>query len=158
MALTCMYSTFASDDGLLRYSGIAPAGSVTSIEIASTIFYRSPRIITAQPVNIDLVLHVLQKYDVKVLFMFPFNVAALAKRLLTESCNLTKLTTIINGGSALSDKTRNELKKTLPNIEIGDKYGMTEVGLISCSNAKTKNGSVGYLVAGMSAKVYRKET
>lgn len=153
MALSSMSSTLASEDGLLRYYGIVPAGSVTSIDIASSIFYRSPRIITAQPLTIDLVLDVLQKHDVKVLFLFPFNVAALAKRLLTESRGLTKLTTILTGGSSQSDATRMNLEKTLPKIEIGCKYGMTEIGIISCSNDNTKIGSVGYLVAGMSAKV-----
>lgn len=153
MILSAFTSTLVADDGALRYFAIASAGSITSLEIPASIYYRSPRIITAQPLTIDLVLDVLQKHDVNVILTFPFNVAALTKRLLMERYDLTNLTTLITGGSSLSETTRINLSETLPSVEIIVEYGMTEVGIISCSNVKTKFGSVGYLVAGMNAKV-----
>lgn len=154
MAVAGMSYTLAADDGLIRYYANAPAGTITTIEIASSILFRTPRIVTAQPLTIDNVLDVLQKYDIKTLFLFPFNIAALSQRLLTGgSYDLSKLRTIISAGSPLSNATRDILKKSLPNVEIGLKYGLTEVGVISCTNANTKNGSVGYLMPGMTGKV-----
>lgn len=152
-AMVSSASPFAANDGINRYYALVPVTILTVLEIAASILFRSPRIFTAQPITTDLILDVLQKHDVNVCFMFPHTIAELTKRLLTESYDLTKLTTVISGSSSLSETTRNNLNKALPNVELGFKYGMTEVGLISCANARTKKGSVGYLVAGMSARV-----
>lgn len=146
-------SSLVADDGVLRYYAVSPHGGLSTSEISAAILFRSPRIITAQALTIDLVLEVLKQHDVNVLFTLPFNAAILAKRMLAEGYDLTKLTTILSGGSSVSEVTRYNFSKTLPNVEIGHQYGMTEVGIMSCSNATTKNDSVGYLVAGLSAKV-----
>lgn len=154
MAALSNFSSTLEDNGVLRYSAIAPFGSLTSMEIATSIINCSPRIISAQqPLSTDLVLDVLQKHDINTILMFPFSVAALAKRVLTENYDLTKLTTILSVGTSLSEATRNNLAKTLPTVEIRLKYGMPEIGDVSYSNANSKHGSLGYLVAGMSAKV-----
>lgn len=147
-------STLVANDGILRYYAVSPHGALSTMEISASILFRMPRIITAQALTIDLMLEVLQKHDVNVLFTLPFNAAALAKRMLAEGNDLTSLTTILSGGSSVSETTRNNYDITLPNVEIGQQYGMTEVGVISCSNARIKNDSVGYLVPGLSAKVH----
>lgn len=89
--------------------------------------------------------------------MLPFDVTMFAKQLLTDSYDLTKLTTIITGGSLLSENTNIILSNKLPNVEISVKYGMTEFsGVFAISSKNTKVGSVGYLVDGLSVKVRTK--
>lgn len=153
MALSKIYGTFSASDDILRFFAANPAGTITSFEIPDSIFYRSPRIFTAKPMTIDLVLNILQKHEVNAVAMLPFNITALYKRMQTENYNLSKLKTFESGGSILSEGTIPNLSKMLPNVEIGYKYGMTEFGLISLSNAGTKPGSTGYLRADISAKV-----
>lgn len=155
MILSGIPNTSIAIDGLLRYFAVAPHGAVSLIEMPACILLRSPRIITAQPLNADLVLDVLQKHDVNVVFMFPFNVAAMAKRMLLDSYDLSKLTKITSGGSTMSEVTNINLTKTMPNVGIECWYGMTEFGVISCTNTKTKRGSTGFLVPDMSAKVWK---
>lgn len=143
----------SAGDGVVRLNVMRPGSTSLPSVIFESLFYRSPRIITAQPVTADLVLSVLQKYDVNVVGMLPHNIYAMYKRMLTGNFNLTKLTTIQSGAASLSADTINNLCKMVPNVEFRFIYGMTEVGLIACSNAKTKPGSVGYLLTDLSVKV-----
>lgn len=153
MILSGFANTSVATDGLFKYVAVFPHGGASTFEIHVCILLYSPRIITAQPVTVDLVLEVLQKHDVGLTVLFPFNVAAMAKRIMIEKYDLSKLKKIATGGSTLSEATRINLTKILPNVEIEFSYGMTEFGMIASSNANSKLSSSGFLLPDLSAKV-----
>lgn len=139
---------------VILYSAIPAHGPAAIFEIVVSIFTRAIRIITGQLITVDLVLNVLQKYEVNVIGMLSFCATAMAKRMLTETYDLPKLRAIIAGGSTMSEDTRLILGSKLPNVEFRFSYAMSETCFhISCSVQKSKLNSVGYLVDGMSAKV-----
>lgn len=152
-AMALSMKTLIPGDDIRRFYAISPHGALSLVELLDSILNRSLRVITAQALTIDFILEVLKKHDVNVLFVLPFNAAALADRMLAETYDLPMLTMILSGGSSVSEATRSKLSKALPNVEIVHKYGMSEVGSIASSNSTIQNDSVGYLVPGMSAKV-----
>lgn len=144
------------DDGLVTFHSSSLYWLTSVFGLGSSLTYRSPRIITAQPVTVDLALEILQKYEVGSTFLAPNIVTGVAKRLLTENYDLTKLTIIQTGGGSLSKSTRIALKKSLPNTTVSTGYGITDVGgVVAISNGESKSGTVGvgYLTTGISAKV-----
>lgn len=128
-------------------------GRQTAREIMQSIFHHSIRVIFAQLLTDHLMLDVLQKYAINSVFLRPFNILSLCKRMLTESYNLPNLKSIVTSGSALSEVTKTNFSKSLPNVKIRKVYGMTEIVRITRSNAMSKPKSLGYLMPGISAKV-----
>lgn len=152
MALAFISRKCTAGKDIIMYYATMSTGSLQAREIVQSIFHRSPRIISAQPLTDDLTLDVVQKHDVNLAYMTPFNITSCFKRMLTGNYNLPKLKWILTGGSALSDVTKTNFSSSFPNVEIGLLYGMTEIGPISCSVGSTKPDSLGQLMTGISAK------
>lgn len=153
MAIARLTGGVPYDDGLVVFHSSSLYWVTAVFGIAHSLRFRLPRVITAQPVTPDLALEILQKYEVTTTFLIPSNINALAKRLLAENFNLTKLASIVTGGGSLSEDTRAILNIKLPNTAVISGYGMTDMGgLIAISKDCGSNG-VGFLVPGMSAKV-----
>lgn len=156
MALECFLTAPHSDDGTIIFHPVPPLCTISAMEITSCIFYRSPRIITAEPLTVDHLFNVLQKHKVNEACLLPFTITAMAKHMLTENYDLSNLTKIITTGAKLTEDTQRILSEKLPNIDVVIGYGLVDVGgalTISSSKGKCKIGSVGYLVAGASMKV-----
>lgn len=141
------------DDGYIMFHS-SPLYWLTSVfGISQSFSFRVPRVITAQPVTPDLALEILQKYQVSTTFLAPNIVTALAKSLLTENYNLTKLASIQTAGAALSKNTQTALNTQLPNTVVITGYGMIDVGGIIAISIGSGSKGVGYLVPGMNARV-----
>lgn len=153
MAQSRLTGGWQIDDGLITFHSSALYWLTCIYGIAHSFSFRSPRVITAQPVTPNLTLEILQKYEVSTTFLSPNIVTAIANRLLTENYNLTKLAAIQTAGGSLSESTRIALNEKLPNTAVLTGYGMTDVGGAIAISRDSGSKGVGYLVPGMSAKV-----
>lgn len=122
--------------------------------LANSIKFRSPRIITAQTLTIDIILDILEKYGVDTVFIAPPHIAMMIKRLESRPTDLSKLCSIQTGGSPLSSTVCEAVKQILPNVQVYTVYGMTDVGGgIALTQGCNAINSVGSLAGGIRAKV-----
>lgn len=143
------------DDGAISFNTSSLYWLTAIVGLANSIVCRSPRIITAQTLTIDLILDILEKYGVDTVFMSPPYIAMMIKRLESRPTDLTKLTSIQTGGSPLSSTVCEAVKIKLPNAQLYTVYGMTDLGGgIAFTQGCNAIDSLGSLVVGVSGKVH----
>lgn len=143
------------DDGLITFNTSSLYWLTAIVGLANSIRFRSPRIITAQTLTIDLIMDILEKYGVDTVFMAPPHIAMMVKRLESRPSDLSKLRSIQTGGSPVSSTVCEAVNINIPNAQVYTVYGMTDVGGgISVTWGCNAINSVGSLVGGMRAKVH----
>lgn len=122
--------------------------------LSGSFVYQSPKIITQQTITPELILEILEKYQVDNLFTAYSFVIPLLNRLETNSYDLSKLRTIGSGGGILSENARLLAKTYLPKVNVSTAYGMTDIGgCISVALPEHNSNSVGALTPGIHARV-----
>lgn len=122
--------------------------------LSLAIVCRAPRIITLQPATVEFVLGIVEQYECTFVFMVPPQIGMMLRLLDAKPFNLSKLTMIHCGGSALSGTAALAVKQKLPHVEAVSVYGMTDIYMVVAGRqAHNALDSVGCMTPGVHAKV-----
>lgn len=138
----------SKDDILFNFSNCYWISGIVFL-IVGTLFC-SFRIITNQTPTIDLLIKIIEKYQVTTVLVVPYMIAELL-----QSKNLKKFPSVVNfitGGTLIGKSFMEKLLTFLPNGKIIHGYGSTEItGTVSISINSSED--VGQLVHNVEVKV-----
>lgn len=154
MALAGLRNLWPIQPGQVSFNTSSLYWLTCFVSISLSIISRSPRIITVQPITPNLILDILEKYEVTYMFTMYAYIIPLMKCLDSRKCDLSKLELVGCAGGLLSQHTRELFKNHLPNVKLLVAYGMTDVGGgIALTFPENSTDSVGILGPGIQAKV-----
>lgn len=133
-----MVSTF---DSIFWTVGIRP--------IIDCIYNGAKRIITKKPFSPELQLHLIEKYNVNVLYIPPFNLVPCIKNDMIHKVDLSSVKTIYFYGGETLPTLISAVNHYMPSAHSVPWYGMTEVGRIAFQG----NDCGKHLVNGCTAKI-----
>lgn len=118
-------------------------------------FIGATRVITKQGFSPELELRLIEKYNVSMLINAPYHVSLLLKCDALKTTNLSSVKYFLFGGGKLGDNVQAEMKEHLPNGQLYNIYGMSEVaGIISSQlMAPNRTNTAGQLMNGVTAKI-----
>ncbi|XP_014613094.1 PREDICTED: gramicidin S synthase 2-like [Polistes canadensis] len=102
---------------------------------------------------------IIEKYKVTWVFMSPSMVNRILKSGYCQKYDMSSLTKAVIGGTPLSFKSETRLKECLPNANIIQHYGLTEISiLVTTTKPNHKAGSVGTIMKNIQIKIIDLET
>ncbi|KAH8310712.1 hypothetical protein KR044_002699, partial [Drosophila immigrans] len=125
------------------------------IAVITTAVFSTKRIISDNPFDAGLLLHLIEKHQITWLLLAPFHLAMVYHSAEYEQTNLDSVRYCMFTGARCSLDLLNQLRKRLPGNVLHFAYGMTEVGIWATFNWNfdQKPKSVGRLTAGFKAKI-----
>ena len=142
------------DQSLLYFSSLVWASGVLSA--LKGVFDCLIRIITTEDrCCIETTFDIIEKYK-------PNFIAAPPGRYLTDlaeheriaTTDMSCLKVIITAGSILTDTLKEKVKRYIPNVLVGNIYGLSEIGgSVSCNFILQRGNSAGHLLPNMRGKV-----
>ncbi|XP_018393717.1 PREDICTED: uncharacterized protein LOC108772644 [Cyphomyrmex costatus] len=107
----------------------------------------------------DVTCQLIEKYKVAVMFLSSSMINRFVRAGYIKKYSLPSLKVILGGGAIIKPKVQEELRRTLPHVQILQGYGMTEVGgLATCQLPNHKNGSCGIVVKNVQIKIVDPES
>ncbi|XP_036138311.1 4-coumarate--CoA ligase 1 [Monomorium pharaonis] len=107
----------------------------------------------------EMTCKLIEKYKVAVMFLSTSMINRFVRAGYAEKYSLPSLKVILGGGAILKSKVQEELRRTLPYVQILQGYGMTEVGgLITLQSPHHKNGSCGTITKNIQMKIVDPES
>lgn len=128
----------------------------------NSIYHGAVRIITSKPFSPELQLHIIQKYNVTLLYNTPFIMAACLKNDNIRKWNFSSVKRIIFYGSKVPNTLVADINQYFPNADLFIMYGLTEAGAISSNIVNVQNQchannvNCGKLFPGCSVKIVDK--
>ncbi|XP_059616542.1 luciferin 4-monooxygenase-like [Phlebotomus argentipes] len=111
------------------------------------------RIITTDPFSPELFYNMIMRYRPRILFTGPIQLSAILNHPLLNEQTMDCVQYYTCVGSIVPQSLWEKAKHYLPNGEIYNGYGMSEVGFVSREPQKTPRYSVGKLIAGIHVKI-----
>lgn len=141
-------------DNILLY--FTPIGGSGLHHILTGTIHQFTRVITTDGVTPQLMLHIIEKYDVSFAFIWPLLLSLALKSKEIATTNLSSLKYVICGSDRVSQYIRNEFPRFIPNAELIVGYGMTETGVIAINYPYAGVHAIGQLHCFAKAKIVDK--
>lgn len=124
------------------------------LTLVSGTLGHSVRIITTKEFSPDLMLEMIEKYQITHTFTPPSSIAMTIKCPAIKTTNLSSLQSWWSGGSFVHNEIIEKMNRYLPNGEVNIGYGITEIaGGIAIDFPHLKAHTVGQLAPGVSLKI-----
>lgn len=106
--------------------------------------HKDVRILTKQRFNVDLLIELLEKYEVTSMIVPPSQLTEMVQSDKLINCD-HKLKSVFSGGSLLSESLCDKFKAKFPNVIFNVVYGMTEYGVALPISRQFKNSPGNFL-------------
>lgn len=146
------FSELNSNDIFFNMSSLywqsGSSGLINSLNAGCT------RVITTQPFCAKNWFDIIAKYKCTTIFLSPAYIGLAVHSPLIQTADLATVKNFITGGSKLTEHIQTTMLKYLPNGQIQNVYGMSEMGgvITRCFNEE-KIGSTGCLASDITAKL-----
>lgn len=111
------------------------------------------RVITSRPFTPELQLEIIEKYNVTDLYNTPFVLTACIKSDAIQKANLSSVKRIVSYGGVMPQTLITDIKRSFPNGELLNLYGLTEIGAISMEIVNGGNVGGGKLVSNCTIEI-----
>ncbi|XP_012526208.1 4-coumarate--CoA ligase 1 [Monomorium pharaonis] len=107
----------------------------------------------------EMTCRLIEKYKIPYVFLSTSMITRLCRSSYIKKYSLSSLKVITCGGTSLKSKVQEELRRTLPHVQILQCYGMTELSDVGAMQlAHHKNGSCGTVVKNAQIKIVDPES
>ncbi|XP_036138313.1 4-coumarate--CoA ligase 1 [Monomorium pharaonis] len=132
--------------------------AITGVQLNLRAIAQGATVIIYPKFDEEMTCKLIQKYKAAIIFLGASEINRFVRAGYAEKYSLPSLKVILGGGAILKPKVQEELRRTLPYVQILQGYGMTEVGLITTQLPHHKNGSCGTITKNMQMKVVDPES
>ncbi|XP_012523071.1 4-coumarate--CoA ligase 1 [Monomorium pharaonis] len=132
---------------------------ISGIMMNFSSIVQSAKVIIYPEFDEEMTCRLIEKYKVAVIFLGTSMINRFLKAESIKKYSLLSLKVILGGGAIIKPKVQEELRRTLPHVEIVQGYGMTELSGIVTVQLKThhKDGSCGVVTKNVQLKIVNPE-